>query len=446
MHKYKHIISVSTFLVLITIAGLIVFILASANAIPATIITQKSTTLLPSIQRIESVTASKMILDAPIPRRPIEPIRIEQASDKKCTPWFAKTEDKYLCYAGSTEHPELWLASESKDIEKMLVDGELINFQWAYDDQHIVYSPWPDPSPNALVPPKPSSKPVFLLNVDTGERKEIGQTTLGWNIVSAPTGDIAFLDGDVIYMVNPLQGSERQVASALTTGRPPEPTPTDAQAQNTETEKIPDFLLTPRPEELIPLTQTNEMNGEALGCFPPDCEVRFRISPDGKKLALQQNILHRVTLVIVDIDTQKSWLITDQMAESWYPFAWSPDSQKVAYAIVPEETRTPELWIVNADGREPHQLVVAKGGQGLYEYITWLANAQDVLYVFSPGGASTGEWSEYQVVGIQGGEPYTLFTGGYGVEVFDGGRRIRFSRESVDGKFDPSSWTAVLSN
>ncbi|MEZ4863601.1 MAG: hypothetical protein R3C14_19935 [Caldilineaceae bacterium] len=361
-------------------------------------------------------------------------------------PKFSPFSNRYIFTTLINSMPTgLWLASISKGVEKQLISDQNVGFAWAYDDNHIIYSPMPQPSEDPFAPYPPIPQPIILVSLDSGEQNEIGKSTLGWDVVSAPTGDIAFVNGEQVEIVNPLSGNKRYVPSALTIGLPVIPIPTPIQDVIQTPEKIPDFLLTPNPEELTPLPP-DAAPSTAPNCFYPDCQVRIRISPDGKKLAIHQIVPHHVTLVIVEIDTQKSIFVTDQIS-GWYSFDWSPDSTRLSYAIQPADTRVPELWIVNANGSEPHQLVSAKDRRGIYEYITWMTNNKDILYIYTPSGAESDQWAEYQMVDTISGNSSLLFRNGFNLQLFNNGHQLRFFRENhADQQVDFRNWTADLMN
>lgn len=347
-------------------------------------------------------------------------------------PKFSPFSERYLFTALVNSAPSgLWLASLSRGVEKELVATGGVGFAWGYDDNHIIYSPLPDFNNPPLM-----AQPVILVSLESGEQTEIGQSTLGWGVAVAPTGDIALMNGEHVEIVNTISGVKRIVPDALSIGVSVEPTPMSTSELAKTPEPIPDFLQ----PATAPLTVTVI---PSPSCLYPDCQIRMHISSDGTKLALHQLVPSRSTLVIVEIDTQKSVFVSDQIA-GWYSFDWSSDSQKLAYAIQPPNTRTPELWIVNADGSDLRQVAYAKDRRGLYEYVTWLPNNQAILYVFTPTGAEPSQWAAYQIVELSSNVPSTLFTNGSNLQLFNGGRQVRFFRESPEHQM--SYWIADLTN
>ncbi|MFZ4664171.1 MAG: hypothetical protein ACOYNY_44640 [Caldilineaceae bacterium] len=392
-----------------------------------------------SVTELSSRTITK-----PVARRPSELVRVHNINGKTCAPWFAPTGDRLLCYAGTLEHPELWLISASEGLEKLLLKDELVSFRWASDDTTILYVPEFSLPKNTL--DSPSTQPLTLLNVDTGERRNIGLTTRGAPFSSPSAAIVAFQEQEVVKASNLHTGVEQRILSTSVIYSLGESASVASTDPGYEPTKMPDIFLTPAPEEMIPITTTPIANPLAPGCFPPSCDTRFLLSPNGKKLAVHQILPQGNVLLIIDVATQGSALITKQVVNSIYPFGWSPDSNRLAYATVSETTRSPELWLVDADGIEPRLLGSAKERTGIYEYVTWLPNGVDIVYVFTPSGSSTSQGAEYQIISVEGGDPFTLFTNGYGLEVFDGGRRLLFSREVYEGRFDPGTWIANLSD
>lgn len=89
-------------------------------------------------------------------------------------------------------------------------------------------------------------------------------------------------------------------------------------------------------------------------------------SPDGTRLAFSRRYLDpgRWTpgrqLWVMTADGSQAQALTAEPAYHHYAFAWSPDNTQIAYVRFDPTllTQPPELWIINADGTNPIQLVI----------------------------------------------------------------------------------------
>jgi Tol biopolymer transport system component len=95
------------------------------------------------------------------------------------------------------------------------------------------------------------------------------------------------------------------------------------------------------------------------------------IAPNGTQIAFTRKYLDPVRwtagrqLWVMDIgvgqgESSSARPITDAPQYNHYGIAWSPDSQRIAYMRFNQVdlTQLPELWLINADGSNPTQLVI----------------------------------------------------------------------------------------
>ena len=420
---------------------------------------QNSTTVVTVTQQAPEQNEATSVKQT-VPRRPLEPQRFDtpelqdqlkrledspQSFARLHNPKFSPFSDRYIVSTLVDLQPYgLWLGSASAGIERTLLPDQRVYYDWAFDDQHILYTSWPDAPKEPLAPPPVSLVPITLLNLENGEQKEIGLTTQFWNIQAVATGDIAFLNQDVLHIVNPIEGTERQIASIFTIGHPPAP-PTEVPPPTTS-EVIPEYLqATPTPADNASLPVPTPIPTLTFSQHKPKNEVPFCHSPDGRKVLLHQIANGHGALVLVDIATQTARLLTDQARNAWSPFGWSPDGRQVAYATIAEETWTPELWLVDVEGNAPPRQLAKEDGRGRYESVTWHPNDQDILHVFTPMGTNSSQRAEYRVVSREGGTPYTLFADGSALYLFDKGTGIVFFREQdAHGMIEFSQWIVDL--
>jgi len=167
----------------------------------------------------------------------------------------------------------------------------------------------------------------------------------------------------------------------------------------------------------------------------------FRVSPDGQKLALFEGGV----ISIVDLNTQQVVFTVSGVGAGtspWRLMAWSSDSRKLAYTIL-GEGKSPELWVVDADGGNPQRLWSAAPRRGSCQFLEWLPGRNAILFIHSTGGAPAAKWNSYQIISGDGGPPKELFTNGEGLWL--GGNRFSFVREFADDPNDTGIWVATLS-
>jgi len=167
--------------------------------------------------------------------------------------------------------------------------------------------------------------------------------------------------------------------------------------------------------------------------------TELAFSPDGRHVAA----LEGTALSIVDLERQGKVLVSDAIdPRRWGAFAWSGDGGQLAYATISRE-RTPELWLVNADGSGAQQ-ILARGEGGVFAGLAWLPGTRFIVYQFVPGGNAATLQAEYQIVSADGGEPKTLFKNGLGLNLAQNGKVISFVRD-LPGAEETGYWMAVLS-
>ena len=245
--------------------------------------------IVSSQEEVAQTTKLNTQIDSTIQRQPLNVSRLDNryssSEHGQCVPEFAPVGTRYLCYAGSMEHPELWLASEEKGMEKLLVTDELIIFQWLNDDKHIVYLTWPEPQKEPTQSLNLNPRPVMLMDVDSGEHKEIGKATATF-LNTSTSGDVAFMNEDTIFVLNPETGVEHQIPGVFHIGNEPIIPPKSPFDASIQIDKIPDFLAA----KLITESQSTTVDQPidmTLSAMYPYAEVRFYLAPHGKYIALQ---------------------------------------------------------------------------------------------------------------------------------------------------------------
>jgi Tol biopolymer transport system component len=89
-------------------------------------------------------------------------------------------------------------------------------------------------------------------------------------------------------------------------------------------------------------------------------------SPDGSRIIFSRRYLDLVRwtpgrqIWIMEADGSQGLALTREPAFNHYDFAWKPDGSQIAYvrSDPTQLLQPPELWLINADGSEPIQLVI----------------------------------------------------------------------------------------
>jgi len=274
----------------------------------------------------------------------------------------------------------LWLHSIASGSERKLVD-DVLTADWAWGGRAIVFTRQGE---------GPAAE-VWLLDQGTDQARRIGETLNPTRFVFDACGRLAVAAGDGFYLLDPTSGER----SAL------------------------------------PLVQARSPGAQEW------TELVF--SPDGRHVAA----LEGTALSIVDLERQGKVLVSDAIdPRRWGAFAWSGDGGQLAYATVSQQ-RTPELWLVNADGSGAQQ-ILARGEGGVFAGLAWLPGTRFIVYQFVPGGNVATLQAEYQVVSADGGAPTTLFENGLGLNLAHNGKVISFVRD-LPGAEETGYWMAVLS-
>jgi Tol biopolymer transport system component len=298
-----------------------------------------------------------------------------------CYPLLSPSGPRYLCYrTGEDEQPELWLASLDEGLLRPLVRGQQIQFAWV-DENAIVYAPLPTPETGPLVP-------VTFLDLETSEAQELGRTYEITRILAHPTGYVAFASDQGVHVANPRLGTSTVVPiqlgqeawCGLYRGATPQP------------------LSTPPPWS------------EAYSYVG----LRFALSPDGSKLATLRLREECAVLSILDVATGTETIISDGLSYEPFvfapqaPLAWSPDGSTLAYSLDRPETRTWEIWLVNADGSGARSLWAPGEWKHRYDYLTWLGEGPYLAFVDVPGGTDGMLHAALRAIDTRGGQPMTL--------------------------------------
>ena len=112
----------------------------------------------------------------------------------------------------------------------------------------------------------------------------------------------------------------------------------------------------------------------------PQGEGNIAWSPDGQKILYTYSNQDSATdLALIDVKSQVSYLLTSTKGAEFDP-TWSPDGKQIAYLYVPSPNQPVELWVMDADGKNPKQLNLSRrlllGGN-----IDWSPDGQWIAFV-----------------------------------------------------------------
>ena len=108
-------------------------------------------------------------------------------------------------------------------------------------------------------------------------------------------------------------------------------------------------------------------------------------------------------------DTGEQQLTTTRRFETGHgPSSWSPDSSKILYSHIVrgQDFGVDEMWVVNADGTNPQQLIAPGDGVFDYYWAVWSPDSSRVLFVHNNGGIWAGNTDgTKQQLTTRGGRP-----------------------------------------
>jgi Tol biopolymer transport system component len=256
------------------------------------------------------------------------------------------------------------LPSNSYQPEELLICGvaQCRSPAVSFDDLYLAYE-YLIPTPKGGL----GAAQIWRLSLPTLEAISIGQATHETvQPVWSPTGWLAYYDrtSSVYELVNPV--TQERVQLTNQTGEPGVWSPDG------------EYYLAPEIN-YIKATGSSETGTSHLYRYrvqskssedisgPNDVEdVGADYSPEGDLIAFARKYLDAKhwslgrQIWIMNADGSNAHSITDEADYNHFDFAWSRDGQMLAYVRFNQATLSelPELWMINADGTNPVQLVI----------------------------------------------------------------------------------------
>jgi len=227
-------------------------------------------------------------------------------------------------------------------------------------DSDLCSVPQPSPDGQWLVYENTTLGEVWLLSLESGELSWLGT---GTRSVWSPDGNLAFYDqtGMAFRIVEPVGTVLASFANTLGEPGAWSPDGNFFTAPESDMETDSSRLLAFLPINGI----VNDLSGDGL---VEDISPAY--SPNGQWLAFARRYLdvERWTpgrqLWVMESDGESAYPLTNDEFYTHTSFAWSPNSQQIAYVRAHRTSpdAPPEIWVVNVDGSDPVQLVI--GGYG----------------------------------------------------------------------------------
>ncbi|MDE3135710.1 MAG: PD40 domain-containing protein [Acidobacteriota bacterium] len=166
-------------------------------------------------------------------------------------------------------------------------------------------------------------------------------------------------------------------------------------------------------------------------------DAQLDVSSDGKRIVFstwRTNVNIAQADLTAKSEQQSARLLTTDPVRNQMAPAYSPDGKHITYFSNLKGAENESIWIANADGSNPVQLV--RDSQ-VNVFPLWTPDSQHVVYRAEPAGGSTAD--EYRIISASGGVPETMLknaTGDY-FDIESDGRLLFTNFKDEVETFDP---------
>jgi Tol biopolymer transport system component len=263
------------------------------------------------------------------------------------------------------------------------VQSKVVSAVWAPDSQSLAMVVYDTPLTTMR-----EDLPVFMINADGSEKREIATTTVPAALQFLPDGTLAYQNGAELHLVDPATGEDQVAATGLDT----------------------------QPENGLP----------------------YRLSPDGAAVAL----MHGTTLSVLDFASASvTELTTTVDHRRWGSYAWW--SRDVLIYSDLDYGNLPRIFSFDLKAGTVAQLL-STTRRGAYADLAPTSSGGWLLYVYRDKGNMVETGALYEAVNVYSGQQSALFEWGLGLDFDERTSEIRFQR-TIASPEDIGGYVATVS-
>lgn len=305
--------------------------------------------------------------------------------DIPCHPWTNATSDEFICVDDTDDPPTLRYGTLEKGLTTSLLSDDRLSAgiwdaAWAGDGATVLLILQGDDERAGI---RPRTWPVLAVDTAQALLYDVGTAAAGALLQRRPDGSVVFQsqEGVTIYEED---GRTRTVPFGLNAS------------------------VFPLTLDLIRLSPTTD-----------EVAARLIVAQAGGALRL------------INRATQHETLIDQRLYRAERPFDWSPTGAALAYTNRNETNQRPMLWRYTLTDAGKRLLWEAPGA-GRIDFVTWLPEAETILFTFTPRPPNVSRATRYYALATDARTPLRLWTNGHGLQIAAGGETVLFNREFTD--------------